>query len=64
MMWIPGASRLVGSFVREEGALVIVIDPPPTTSLYDLAEAEIAIEKVLGFKVDVVTSEMVKLEKA
>lgn len=63
-MWVPGASKLVDSFVRDDGILVIVIDPPPSTSLYDLAEAELAIEKVLGSKVDVVTRGMVKPEKA
>jgi predicted nucleotidyltransferase len=58
-----GELRLVDSFVREIGTLVIIIEPPPGASLYDLAAAELAIEKVLGCKVDVVTREMVKRRK-
>ncbi len=51
-------ARLFGSAVRGEDRgsdLDILVEAPPGTSLYDLADIEIELEKLLGCKVEVMT---------
>jgi predicted nucleotidyltransferase len=51
--------RLFGSTARgedrEDSDLDILVEVPPGTSLFDLADVEIALEKLLGCKVEVLT---------
>jgi predicted nucleotidyltransferase len=51
--------RIFGSAARGEDAegsdLDILVDASSSTSLYDLADAEIELESVLGCKVEVMT---------
>lgn len=51
--------RIFGSVARGEDTtqsdLDILVDAPPSASLYDLAAAENELELLLGIKVDVVT---------
>jgi uncharacterized protein len=51
--------RIFGSAARGEDAedsdLDILVDASPGTSLYDLAQAEIELEAILGCKVEVMT---------
>ncbi len=52
--------RLFGSVARRddssESDLDIIVDVLPGTTLYDLAETEIAVERLLGCKVEVLTA--------
>lgn len=51
--------RVFGSSARdedEEGSdLDLLVDPTPETSLFDLAEIQLALEALLGVPVDVLT---------
>ncbi|MDO9442559.1 MAG: hypothetical protein Q7T73_16855 [Beijerinckiaceae bacterium] len=49
--------KVLDARVRD-GRLVIVVEAPAETSLYDLAAAEAAIGEALGCEVDVVTEAM------
>src|ERR1700753_3970515 len=51
--------RIFGSTARgedgEQSDLDILVDAPPGTSLYDVAQVEIVLESLLGCKVEVLT---------
>lgn len=53
-------ARLFGSVARREDTsasdIDIIVDVLPGTSLYDLADIEMAIERLLGCRVDVLTA--------
>ncbi len=53
-------ARLFGSAARgddtEASDLDVLVDVPPGTTLYDLAQAELELEGVLGCRVEVVTN--------
>jgi uncharacterized protein len=52
-------ARLFGSAARgddtDHSDLDIIVDPPADTSLYDLADVELAIEKLIGHPVEIMT---------
>jgi hypothetical protein len=54
-----GNPRIFGSAARGEDAdgsdLDILVEAPPETTLYDLAQVELELESVLGCKVEVAT---------
>jgi uncharacterized protein len=54
-----GNPRIFGSAARGEDTdgsdLDILVEAPPETTLYDLAQVELELESVLGCKVEVVT---------
>jgi predicted nucleotidyltransferase len=60
--------RLFGSVARREDTscsdIDIIVDVPPGTSLYDLADIEIAIERLLGCRVEVLTAGALALDVA
>ncbi|SHK60511.1 hypothetical protein SAMN05444159_3699 [Bradyrhizobium lablabi] len=51
--------RIFGSSSRNEDTeksdLDILVDAPPGTSLYDLAQVELELEAILGCKVEILT---------